>query len=284
LNECFQAQSFASIIQLSRFADLVPLQVSKGINWTATWALLHFAEGDYSSTLTSFECSNICAFNLKLMANELPLLHKLQSVRRPDLYSSDWLCPSYNTAPETWFHLWHCPAYSDIFKTILGDTLRKLFNLLPSSTKHSSKFHDSWSSLWCWKFPDPMSPSSFSFETLFREFVPSELFTITRSCFNNNKETVAAILSIISEARSKFKSDIWKTRNLHMSSFERAHNITEEAKQSKRIFSSAQSTSLRPLDQRWRKWIANSIITNKPWQGFPQRINSLFALFIFCFF
>jgi hypothetical protein len=180
-------------------------------------------------------------------------------------------------------HLWHCPAYSDIFKTILGVTSRKLFDLLPLSIKHSSKFRDSWSSLWCWKFPDPTSPSSFSFETLFRGFVLSELFTITRSCFNNNKETVAAILSIISEARSKFKSDIWKPRNLHMSSFERAHNITEEAKQSKRYFSSVQPTSPRPHDQRWRKWIANSLITNKPWQGFPQRINSLFAPFISSF-
>jgi hypothetical protein len=283
LNDCFQAQSFASIIQLSRFANLVPLHESKGINWTATWALLHFAEGDYSSTLTSFERSNICAFNLKLMASELPLLHKLQTVRRPDLYSNDWLCPSCNTAPETWIHLWHCSIYSDIFKSILNDTSRKLFDLLPSFTKYSSKFRDSWSSLWCWKFPDPTSSSPLSFETLFKGFVLSELFTITRSCFNNNKETVAAILSVISEARSKFKSDIWKPRNLHMSLFERAHNITEEAKQSRRCFSSAHSTSPRPHDQRWRKWIANSLITNKPWQGFPQRINSLFVSFIFSF-
>jgi hypothetical protein len=194
------------------------------------------------------------------------------------------VCPSCNTAPETWFHLWNCPSYSDIFKTILKDTSTKLFDLLPSSTKHSSKFRDSWSSLGCWKFSDPTSPSSFSFKTLFRGFVPSDLFTVTCSCFNNNKETVATIFLTVSEACSKFKSCIWKLCNLCMSSFEQAHNITEEAKQSKRCFSSAQSTSPRPLNQRWRKWIANSLITNKPWQGFPQHINSLIAPLIFILF
>jgi hypothetical protein len=86
MNDCFDAYTFNNIINLSRFKDILTWHNDKLINWNTTWSLLTSPVDCNKKSQTSFKQSSAHAFSLKLMANELPLLNTLQTIRNPDLY------------------------------------------------------------------------------------------------------------------------------------------------------------------------------------------------------
>jgi hypothetical protein len=93
MNDCFDAYTFNNIINLSRFKDILTWHNDKLINWNTTWSLLTSPVDCNKKSHTSFKQSSAHAFSLKLMANELPLLRTLQTIRNPDLYDPSWKCP-----------------------------------------------------------------------------------------------------------------------------------------------------------------------------------------------
>jgi hypothetical protein len=112
---------------------------------------------------------------------------------------------------------------------------------------------------------------SFSFESLFRGFVPTSLFTAVRSGLDNNKEATCAILTTISQARKDFKSKVWEPRNLLMHDFEQRHGINDTQKKAKCPRNAVPPTS-QPShkDNRWMLWMTSSLDSDKPWQGFSH--------------
>jgi hypothetical protein len=126
----------------------------------------------------------------------------------------------------------------------------------------------------CWNFPSPGS-NAFSFDVLFRGFVPTSLYTCVRSCLPSNKDASAAILTVISTARTTFRKGIWATRNRKMNDLEKSKHITDSDKRAPRRFIVAQSVTPTPRDDRWKTWMYQSLVSNRPWQGFHLRINSL---------
>jgi hypothetical protein len=176
-NDIRDASTFMQILDLKRFSDVRLWHKRKLINWNVTWSLLRHFDVKSHNIRTSFKHSSLTALSLKIMADELPLLHHLQTIRRPDLYDANWKCLACNTDFETWFHLWECPTYKPLFLAILESTKRHLASKISSITQRPDLLTQ-WDNLRCWSYPSTHSSSSvdISFETCFRGFIPTELF------------------------------------------------------------------------------------------------------------
>jgi hypothetical protein len=146
MNDCFDTYTFNNIINLSRFKDILTWHNDKLINWNTTWSLLTSSIDCDTKSRTSYKQSSTHTFTLKLMANELPLLKTLQTIRNPNLYDSSWNCPSCNLSVEDWNHLWHCNTHKPFLSAILDNTKSFLLSKL-DQTLITPSFIVRWNSL-----------------------------------------------------------------------------------------------------------------------------------------
>ena len=117
----FGAQGFNSFINLTRCNFISFLNNTRCIDWPATWNRFKNCSS-LPKAHTSFKKSIHVAFASKLMLDELPLLSKLQTTRRPDLYDDNWNCFLCNENKETWDHLWQCPTLQPRLISLLTST------------------------------------------------------------------------------------------------------------------------------------------------------------------
>src|SRR6185436_14387415 len=111
------AINFHNLLSLNRWSRINFFNNRSMIDWTATWHLWKF-KLDLSSQQTSFKHSALKAFCAKLLMDELPLLHRLQTIWRPDLYDPDWNCILCHEAKETWTHLWQCSTLIPLLRPL----------------------------------------------------------------------------------------------------------------------------------------------------------------------
>jgi hypothetical protein len=215
--------------------------------------------------------------------DELPLLHNLQSKRRPDLYDEDWNCVLCGNDKETWLHLWACPHIKDDLSHLLDFTKDMMFdNACFSRNSTPDSILDAWDNLSCWQYPTD-DTSVFSFESLLRGFVPKDHSNVLAR-IHNKKGVSDIITESLSIAKQAFRKQIWAYRCEQVQEFEQSLNITNRDKNRP----SAPNT-VRPIDlsltsnttppttnnSRWRVWMSNALSTGRPWLGFHIYINSL---------
>src|SRR3989449_2231588 len=174
LNTIFEAQCFNKYVNLQRYSFISFLNNNRCIDWLATWSRFKNCSNQPKSH-TSFKKSTHIAFASKLMLDELPLLHKLQTTRRPDLYDKDWNCFLCNEDKETWDYLWQCSALKPRLNSLLTCT-KQAFE---AWIKENSKFRinhlpDSWNNLIVWQYPDPCMAST-TFDLMIKGFIPTDL-------------------------------------------------------------------------------------------------------------
>ena len=156
----------------------------------------------------------------------------LQRFRRPDLYDPSWNCVLCSSDKETWKHLWTCPGLID-HMTALRDVLRdQLFAQLEEFLTPTLKAQllPRWNDMPFWAMPTDAS-SSFTFDFLFRGFIPVALITFMSS-YMPKSEAQLCISFSLDIIHGFFKEDIWSFRCKEMAKFEAAHNITNSAKRS----------------------------------------------------
>jgi len=117
----FDAQNFNKYIELQRSSFISFLTNTKSIDWLATWNRFKNCSTQPKSH-TSFKKSIHTTFSSKLMLDELPLLYKLQTTRRPDLYRNNWNCFLCDENKETWEHVWQCSALKPRLLSLLTST------------------------------------------------------------------------------------------------------------------------------------------------------------------
>ena len=281
VSNLFDAYNFSSLLNLHRWSRISFFNGLQLINWAVTWSLFNHRP-DSSKSSTSFAHSAKVVFYSKLMLDELPLLHLLQTSRRPDLYMADWNCILCHQDKETWSHLWQCPVLLPLFKELLVTT-KKTFELWITSVNESrpaALIPPGWDTLDCWRYPSS-DTSVFSFDNLLKGFVPAALVQ-TLSISLPKAEAVLAVQDIMTESKQVFWDRIWKLRCHEFHVFELSEGITQAKKnsrysrsQSDSRSSSTTARSVASRDSRWKSWISQSLIKGSPWMGFRIRINSL---------
>ena len=218
--------------------------------------------------------------------DELPLLHNLQSKRRPDLYNDNWNCVLCGNEKETWLHLWSCPHLKDDLIHLLDFTKELMFdNACFSRNSTRDDILNAWDALTCWQYPTN-DTSIFSFESLLRGFVPRDLSN-TLALIHSKKVVSEIITETLSIAKQAFKQQVWAYRCEQLQEFEQACNITYKDKRDKRRASTSRmtrpsnttslslSTPHTTNNSRWKVWMSNALSTGRPWLGFHIYINTL---------
>ena len=214
--------------------------------------------------------------------DELPLLHRLQTIRRPDLYDPDWNCILCHEAKETWTHLWQCTTLLPILRPLRIATKAAFENWIRAYHNSSSRFifADSWQNLDVWSPPDN-DTSLITFDFLIRGFVPTAL-TLELSRHLTKPEVLEAIGSIISTAQSMFFEQAWKFRCREFITFEKSEGIDQTSKKSSLVSSrlllnrtASPATHLTSYPNRWLTWISKALTQGGSWMGFRIHINSL---------
>ena len=166
------------------------------------------------------------------MLDELPLLHKLQTARRPDLYKDDWNCFLCDEDKETWIHIWQCLALKPRLLSLLSSTKDALETWVKENSKFRfSQFPDSQNGLTVWSYPDPLS-YEFTFDLLIRGFIPTDL-TQELSKYLYKKDVSEAINLIVFKAIDIFHEDVWAYRCQLFTDKERSLGIDQSAKTSR---------------------------------------------------
>ena len=217
-----------------------------------------------------------------MMLNELPLLSLLQTRRRPDLYDASWNCVLCHEDKETWLHLWLCPVLKPLLISLRDETKKALetlvLALLEDSSHAASPFVNSseWDQLACWRYPTSSDTSAFSFDSLIKGFVPFHL-TQYLARFLPKKEVSLAVVEVTANAKLLFKDHVWSLRCREFSLFEQSEGITQSMKTSppRNIPGSVSPLTAHPSVDRWKSWLARSLVEGTPWLGFLIRINSL---------
>jgi hypothetical protein len=216
------------------------------------------------------------------MLDELPLLSKLQTHRRPDLYNKDWNCALCNTDKETWLHLWHCPILKPLFQQLCFEVKSKMESWIIEHSNHSNvTFPSSWHNSDFWFYPTN-DTSLMSFESLIRGFIPLQL-TTALCTFLPKQKSLQAIGEILTDAKDSFRTQIWKLRCEKFVAFELSKGIDYSSKHScANSSSTAQlSTSFSSLSSsisnRWKFWISRSLATGISWMDFLIHINNLIS-------
>ena len=206
----FDAQCFNNFINLQRCNFISFLTDTKSIDWLATWNRFKNCSPQPKSH-TSFKKSAHVAFSTKLMLDELPLLHKLQTTRRPDLYDHSWNCFLCNEHKENWDHLWQCPVLKPRLSSLCSCTKLAFEDWIKENAKLQS-IHSSaqWNNLSVWTYPDP-SFYGITFDSLIKGLIPSDL-TDELSKYLSKKDISEAINLVVSKAIDIFHEDIWAYR------------------------------------------------------------------------
>jgi hypothetical protein len=213
--------------------------------------------------------------------DELPLLYKLQTIRRPDLYKADWNCILCHKDKETWSHLWQCDQLKPMLTGLCLATKTAMETWISDSSDKPITFTNEWNDLECWQYPSPISTSQ-QFASLLQGFIPSSL-TKALSAYLNKKESLNAIGKILTASKDIFHDDAWSLRCREFALFEASEGISMKDKTSG-LSNSARFRSTTPSNthqtspsssSRWMKWITQSLITGLPWMGFRIHINSL---------
>src|SRR3990170_454224 len=279
--DIYDALNFNNLLDLSRWRnDITPFSDASDINWPATWDLFKF-HTNHKKCSTSFKHSAKVTFATKLMLNELPLQDNLVK-RRPDIYSSDIMCPLCDQEQESWDHLWTCSVLTPSLVTIRDATKLTMFQHIQDHVLgFTSTFVNTWDNLPCWSLPSSDSTSSsFTFDFLVRGFIHSTLFDTIHTIVDK-KVTSTIINHQIAAAQSLFKRTVWATRCELFQDWESGRNITSSQKHASssgysRNSSTQTSRSTTALSShRWRSWIVSAIDTGKPWLGFQMHINNL---------
>src|SRR5205807_2231067 len=228
--------------------------------------------------ISSFKKSIHIAFISKLMLDELPLLHKLQTTRHPDLYNASWNCFLCNEDKETWDHLWQCSVLKPRLVSLLTSTKQAFETWIKENSKFRiTHFPDSWNNSSVWMYPDPCV-SSTTFDFMIKGIVPSDL-TNELAKYLYRKDISEAINLIVSKAIDIFHEDIWAYRCKLFAEQELVLGIDQSSKtshSSPSVRHSTPSSIHRPLASplRWMTWISRSLVQRKPWTDFRIYINS----------
>ena len=250
------------------------------INWTATWSRFKNCSPLLPKSHTSFKKSAYKSFTSKLLLDELPLLHKLQTSRRPDLYKADWNCFLCHNEKETWEHLWQCPVLKPRLVSLCDCTKVAFETWIVEESKHPNiTFTDRWNYLDIWKYPD-LSCHGFTFDMLIKGLIPKDL-TDELTRYLSKKDTTDAINVLVSKAIDIFHDDVWQYRCQLFAEYEASLGINQSSKASRSTSSSDRTSSyssfrrLNASPNRWMTWISESLKFRKPWSDFPIYINSL---------
>src|SRR5215469_5633201 len=87
----------------------------------------------------------------------------------------------------------------------------------------------SWQLLSCWDLPNKNTNYKFSFETLIRGFIPSDLSKEIIK-YTTKKYAYGCIASVVNAARDSIYSQIWKPRCNMFRRFEVSHHINPKDK------------------------------------------------------
>ena len=273
----FEAQCFSKFITLQRCNFISFLNNNRCIDWPATWSRFKNCSNQPKSH-TSFKKSIHMAFASKLILDELPFLHKLQTTRWPDLYNDNWNCFLCDEDKETWNHLWHCSFLKPRLSSLLSSTKQAFETWINDNCKFQiSHLPDSWNNLSVWKYPDP-SVSTTTFDLMIKGLIPSDL-TRELNKYLYRKDVSEAINLIVSKSIDIFHEDIWAYRCKLFAEKESILGIDQASKTSRSIPSVRQSpfsSVHRPLasPSRWKTWISQSLVHRKPWTDFRIYINS----------
>jgi len=276
-----QAQTFNKLIALARWAHLQPLHDQGFINWHYTSLVFNY-HMDSPKTHTSFEFSKRHTFAAKLLMNELPLLGRLQSCRRPDLYDPSWNCIFCSQDKETLQHLWVCPTWQPLLQLLMNETQATLALLINSFVSDSSLNLDialdpSWSLLTCWIYPSSTTADcSFTFASFMQGFIPQDLIALLQQ-YLPKRHISHCIGTALTIAKDSFRHHYWKPRCTEFAKFEYAKGITRSRKLTSPGQHSSGITAHRtsPSVTRWKSWIAHSLPTVTNWVDFRIYINSL---------
>ena len=273
----FDAQGFNEFINLKRCNTISFLNNTRGIDWPATWNRFKNCS-ILPKSHTSFKKSIHVAFASKLMLDELPLLSKLQTTRRPDLYDNDWNCFLCNGNKETWDHLWQCSALKPRLLSLLNSTKQAFETWIKENSRfHIDHFPDSWNDLTAWKYPDPiMFTTTFNF--MIKGYIPADL-TLKLAKYLYKTDISEAINLLMSKAIDIFHEDIWAYRCRLFAKQETALGIDQASKTSRSVYSprrTSPSSFRRPFASppRWMTWISQSMLQRRPWTDFRIYINS----------
>ena len=253
------AFNFHELLSLNRWSRIAFFNNRSMLDWTATWHLWNFKLCD-SSLQSSFKYSARKAFSAKLLMDELPLLHRLQTARRPDLYSPDWNCILCHEDKETWTHLWQCNTLRPILQPLRIATKKAFENWIAADHPHASpiKFADSWHQLDVWSAPTD-DTSLLTFDYLIRGFVPVALMT-ELSRHLNKSDALDAVGSITSTALDMFFEQAWKFRCREFITFEKSEGIDQKMKKtpfvSSRLLSSSNVSPPTHLSSDPNRWLS----------------------------
>ena len=219
----------------------------------------------------------IVSFNY-LLLDELPLLHKLQTTRRPDLYDQSWNCFLCNEDKETWDHIWQCPVLKPRLTSLCSCTKIAFEDWVKENTKlQFTHFSTQWNNLSVWTYSDS-SFYGFTFDLLIKGLIPSEL-TKELSKYLCKKDIPEVVNLVVSKAIDIFHEDIWAYRCQLFAEKEHTLGIDQSSKTTPSSRSTRQSPflSFRRLNtspNRWMTWISQSSVQRKPWTDFRIYINS----------
>src|SRR5581483_11800882 len=233
IKSIFNAQNFNKYLELHRCRFLSFLNNTKSIDWPATWNRFKNCS-NLPKSHTSFKKSIHITFASKLMLDDLPLLSKLQTTRRPDLYMDNWNCFLCNDGKETWDHLWQCTVLKPRLLSLLASTKQAFETWIIDNCKFQiNHIPESWNNLSVWQYPNLLS-ASISFDLLIRGFIPSEL-TRELAKYLYKKDISDAINLLVSKAIDIFHEDIWAHRCRLFAEKELALGIDQSSKTSRAI-------------------------------------------------
>jgi hypothetical protein len=228
--DLFNTKKFCELLSLNRWQPIEDLHSKGAIDWSATWHLFSYHQG-LKKSATSFIHSKRISFSSKTMMDELPLLHNLQTARRPDLYDADWNCILCHKDKETWSHLWQCEQLKPLLTSLCNETKTAMEKWISEFSESPPSFSSEWNDLDCWKYPSPDSPS-LNFDFLIKGFIPTTLSKAI-SRFLSKSETLDSISEIVTCAQDLFREHAWKLRCQHFALFEAAEGISHAAKTAK---------------------------------------------------
>ncbi|GET56990.1 ribonuclease H-like domain-containing protein [Rhizophagus irregularis DAOM 181602=DAOM 197198] len=238
----FDAKSLLTLAVLPRFNFNSPIL---DINWACTKFCLNNNKQIFSH---QNDCSEFCAFHIKILLDMLPTLTTLQR-RKPCLYDPSWL-------------------FLLDLQTNYLDNLLSASPLIPLP----DSFVDKFTAIDYWK----CDPPSISCLRLARGLIPMSLTGFLRTYFSPS-----TIWSILDKPLHNFHFDlyvqIWLCRSVFFHHWESAQNITNKMKSSANGPSSTSHLSfiispdsLTPslatvsLDS-WVSWVSSSIICGGSW-------------------
>ena len=280
--DIFAAQTFNSLLLLNRWTDISSFHFNELIDWDFTWSNLHFHNSTLTSSGTNFSQSNLFAFGVKLILDELPWLSVLQK-RKPDVYDPEWKCFLCKHSNEDFSHIWQCSAihllithfHQDALKIFISNFEAVYEGCLPAS------FVTKWNSLDSLSLPSSTyTGQGFTFDYLIKGLVPKDMVECVSSIFPKKIAQESLLISLCT-IKTLFFKKVWLLRCHEFANVEQSLNITSHQKRttSRSIGSNPNnlitSTPTPSLLNRWKVWIARAIGSGSPWMGFPLYINGI---------